>query len=154
MDSGRLCSLLVGVCLLGACQTAPSSLEHHTDSPKYGNAPPALKPGGSGPAELKAVAVADVALPNDPNQLLRLYHKRLIEMAHQLPPAQREEYAAKEIDGLKKRYAGRNEAMIAELQYRLRPIIARPGQPGETRDAMPRYPDEAEAAPTDQRKPQ
>lgn len=156
MDIGKTSVWCLSVGLLVGCQSGPFiSLEHFSEG--YGDTPPIPQSGGSGPPEFQRIIdlpTGDVTLPSQLPELLAAYRLKLLETAHPLSPALAQEYADKEIAGLRMRYAGRDDALRADLTRRLRPTVARPGTPAGTKYKTPRYPaDEGQSATGQRRAP-
>lgn len=137
--------LLCVAAVLAGCSGARISLDHFGEA--YGQAPPIPEAGGSGPQLFKpAIDVPDggLTIPTRLPDLLAAHREQLRERVHLLPTNLAEQYADVEIASLRKRYAGRDDALRAELTRRLRPVIASPGPLDAVNQLGPLYPtDEA-----------
>ena len=115
--------------MIAGCTGARISLEHFSEG--YGDAPPAPRPGGSGPPQFQRIIelpTDDFAIPSTLPELLETYRLKLVMMGRPFPEGVAERYANAEIAVLKRQYAGNDEALQAELTKRLR-LHAAPSHP-------------------------
>ena len=111
---------LIGMAATAGCTGARISLEHFSEG--YGNAPPAPRPGGSGPPQFQppfGLPTEDFTIPSTLPELLKTYRLRLVEMGRPLAEGVAEQYADAEIAALKRQYSGKDSALQAELTRRL-----------------------------------